>query len=347
MIDTSQQSTNSTNSFLQASVAMEVANEIQNYTGCSASNIEACSSQVVFSGVQESCTKGWLGLKNCCKAQPGGKNNSAMVGLVLGPLASTVKFAGQSAVDAASPYVFDAMYSSGLFTQGLNNAIIQSQSVITNSDGFASQTIFSSGGLSLGAYGFTFNSGASAGLSGSGLLGGNIELSSLSSATDAYSVTFNPYVFAASLAVNVIEDMQACMQSEVLLALHRGDDLSVYINEQCNQSEPIGNSCMLYQDNYCSFNSILSKIVNQQGKQQLGIDFSNCAGLSIEQVQALDFSKIDFSEFSSQLTNQAQSNLPTNVGQNYLPIEQGLSAGSVQSPANAMSYPSAMSQPSK
>jgi conjugal transfer mating pair stabilization protein TraN len=343
MIDSSQENQNLANSFVQASVAMEVANEIQNYTGCSASNNEACSTQVVFSGVPESCTKGWLGLKNCCKAQPGGKSNSAMIGLILGPLASTVKFAGQSAVDAASPYVFDAMYSSGLFTQGLNNAIIQSQSVIADSDGFASQTIFSSGGLSLGAYGFTFDLGSSTGLSGSGLLGGNIQLSSLSSASDAYSVSFNPYVFAASLAINVIEDMQACMQSEVLLALHRGNNLSVYLNEQCNQSEPIGNSCMLYQDNYCSFNSVLSKIVNQQGKQQLGIDFSNCAGLSIEQVQALDFSKIDFSEFSSQLINQAQSNLPTNVGQNYLPLEQSLSAGSAQSPANAMSYPSAVS----
>ena len=326
------------NALVQSATAMEIANEIQTYADCSTANSKDCSNAQLFAGVQESCTKGWAGLKNCCSAQPGAKSNAAMLGLLLGPLASVVKYAGQSAVDSASPYVFDAMYSSGVYTQGMSNAITQSSSVITDANGLASSTQFSSAGLSFGAYGFTFGAGSAPSAS-TGLFGANTQLGSLSSSTDSYYVSFNPYVFAGTMALTVVESMQACTPPETLLAMHRGEDLSVYVSQQCNESFPLSGGCLVYQDNYCSFNGVLSKIINQQGKLQLGLEFASCKGLSLAQLTNLDFSKINFTEFANLVTQQVQSNLPVSVGPKYLSHQQNALTGSSQTATNGLTYP--------
>ncbi len=47
----------------------------------------------------------------------------------------------------------------------------------------------------------------------------------------------------------------------------------------------------------CVFESTLARIVNTQGRLQLGLPTSECKGLSIEQIKQIDFAKIDFSGF--------------------------------------------------
>lgn len=49
----------------------------------------------------------------------------------------------------------------------------------------------------------------------------------------------------------------------------------------------------------CCYNSMLSRVIMQQAYPQLGIDpvASNCVGLSIKQIQQLDFDKIDLTEW--------------------------------------------------
>ena len=330
-------STTKSSSFSQAAIAMEIASEMQSYSGCTASNPQNCISSLLFGGVRESCTKGWLGLRNCCTAKPGAKSNSTMVGLILGPLASVVKYAGEVSVDSASPYVFDAMYSSGAYTQGMNSSIIQSASVITDSEGFAQTSIFASNGINFGAYGFTWGLGSAPAVNG--LFGASTQLDLISSETQGYYVSFNPYVFAGSLAVSAIETLGNCTEDENLLAIHRGEELSVYVTENCIEKQSITNNCLVYQDNYCSFNGVLGKIINQQGKAQLGIDFSSCEGLTKSQISALDFSKINFSEFTGKLIQQAQSNTPKNLSSNYLSIESKLIQGNKQSSINGLGYP--------
>lgn len=81
---------------------------------------------------------------------------------------------------------------------------------------------------------------------------------------------------------------------------------------------------------FCSFNSVLAKIINTQGKPQLGLDVSNCAGLSMEQLGQLDFTKIDFSEFSSQMLDRAAANTPTDMKTNYTPVMSTTTGGSQQ-----------------
>ena len=327
---------NRSNSFVQAAIAMEVANEIQTYSSCSGTNSSACVEKPLFGGVRESCTKGWLGLKNCCKAQPGAKTNSAMLGMVLGPVASTIKYAGERAVDSASPYVFDAMYANGAYTQGMISAITHNASVITDSEGFAQATILSSNSLNIGALGFNFGVGTAP--VGGGLFGATTELVPLSSVSQGYYVSFNPYVFAGTMALTVIEEMGQCSRDETLLAMHRGQSLSVYVDEVCSESISLTNTCIAYTDDYCSFNGVLGKIINQQGKNQLGTEFASCTGLSIEQIAKIDFTKIDFSEFTGLLSQQVKNNIPQNINGNYLTIESNRKQGSIQRITDGTGY---------
>ena len=62
----------------------------------------------------------------------------------------------------------------------------------------------------------------------------------------------------------------------------------------------------------CCFNSRLSRIVNEQGRGQIGkgwgiAESPNCSGFTIAELQSLDFSAMDLSEFYASIV----PNLPT------------------------------------
>lgn len=53
---------------------------------------------------------------------------------------------------------------------------------------------------------------------------------------------------------------------------------------------------------YCCFNSMLARLIQEQGRQQLGVgwgtgDAPDCRGLSLGEISELDFSKMDLSEY--------------------------------------------------
>lgn len=295
-------------SFAKAAIASEMLREAQTYNNGSGN---------LFSGVSESCKKGYFGIKNCCKSTPGAKSNAALMGVALDAAGSAAKYVGGAAIDRASAYVFDAMYSNSNWTQGMIKSFLPS-------DASTLTTNFASQGFSLGAYGFTWSSTALA--PGTGFMGAN----STFTFANGSGLTFNPYVFAAMVAIQVIQNLASCSQDEQMLALHKGVNLSRFVIEECSKKIPITNTCIEWTSRYCSFNSVLAKIINTQGKPQLGLPLANCQGLSTDQLAQIDFSKIDFSEFSASIINRAQAKAPTNMSGNYTPIMQSVTQGSAQ-----------------
>jgi hypothetical protein len=72
--------------------------------------------------------------------------------------------------------------------------------------------------------------------------------------------------------------------------------------------------CIQKKQTYCCFNSVLARIIQEQGRQQLGIGWGdpkspNCRGFTPEEFQKIDFSKIDFSEWYEDLQKRVQENL--------------------------------------
>lgn len=312
---------NANNSFIKAALAQEILRQSATY-GKGGSEL--------FTGVSESCKKGYFGIKNCCKSKPGATSNAGMANLAMSAAGSAAKYAGAVAIDKASPYVFDAMFAGGEFTSGLawDYATSSSSAVLDFASNSPAGTNFAARGPTLSAYGFTFQSGVAA--QGSGLLGANTTLATFGEGSSMTSITFNPYVFGAMVALAVVQYLASCTQDEQMLALHKGANLSTFIKEECTKKIPIIGTCIEWTSTYCSFNSVLAKLINIQGKPQLGLGISDCKGLTVDQVSKLDFSKIDFGEFTGQMVQQATNNTPTNMQGNYTPLMQKATGGTTQ-----------------
>ena len=93
-----------------------------------------------------------------------------------------------------------------------------------------------------------------------------------------------------------------------------------YVGDYCAQKISLIGICIQKKKTYCCYNSVLARIIQEQGRQQLGIDWGkpespNCRGFTVDEFQKIDFSKIDFSEWMNQLISDINANL-TNTLQN-------------------------------
>lgn len=104
--------------------------------------------------------------------------------------------------------------------------------------------------------------------------------------------------------------LDQCSANEQRLALSRQGGLCHYIGSYCSNRTLLG--CTSRKETHCCFKSKLARIVHEQGRVQLGMNWGdandpNCAGITIDQLQALDFSQIDFSEFYDDALGNADS----------------------------------------
>jgi conjugal transfer mating pair stabilization protein TraN len=103
--------------------------------------------------------------------------------------------------------------------------------------------------------------------------------------------------------------LASCSSAEENLAVLRSNQRCVYVGSYC--AKKVAGLCLSTKESYCCFNSKLSRIVNEQGRSQIGMDFGsaknpNCAGILINDLQQIDFSKVDFSELFADFTNNTQ-----------------------------------------
>ena len=68
-------------------------------------------------------------------------------------------------------------------------------------------------------------------------------------------------------------------------------------------------ACLARTKSFCCFNSHLARIINEQGRGQIGKSWGSntaqnpdCSGFSVAQLQSLDFSRMDFSEFYAEIS---------------------------------------------
>ncbi|QLK63900.1 type-F conjugative transfer system mating-pair stabilization protein TraN (plasmid) [Enterobacteriaceae bacterium Kacie_13] len=100
-----------------------------------------------------------------------------------------------------------------------------------------------------------------------------------------------------------------CNSEEKALGEAKERLLTVDVGEFC--SKKVLGVCLEKKRGHCVFDSKLAQIVQQQGRQwQLGIGFGgaespDCSGISVEQLQALDFKRMDFKNFYADMENGA------------------------------------------
>lgn len=104
-----------------------------------------------------------------------------------------------------------------------------------------------------------------------------------------------------------------CSGEERELADWRAKNKCVVVGTYC--AEKALGKCTRKKTSFCCFGTKLSKIIQEQGRQQLGIGWgdpksANCRGLTPEELSRMDMSKLDLSELYSDI--QANFKTPTN-----------------------------------
>jgi hypothetical protein len=103
-----------------------------------------------------------------------------------------------------------------------------------------------------------------------------------------------------------------CTNIEKKLGKARQNKLVVPTGQYCYKRKklPIGSVCTDHHQTFCVFQSKLARMIQEQGRRnQLHIGFgqgkySNCSGITPEQMQLIHFEQIDFSEFYTEVQNK-------------------------------------------
>ena len=232
-------------------------------------------SLTLFNGKAGTCTHKLGGLVNCCKTKSGGAPTNSQ------SFRAVTQAAGFGYDYARSTYMYDALFRSdapdwvlkGLFGGGAGQSLNPSFSY----------------------YGFTGTFNA-ASLSSSAIILEN---------TGNFVVAFDPVSFAVGIAIQfVMSALLSCDQDDQMVAMRKSNRLCVHVGSYC--STKVAGVCLAKKESYCCFNSRLARIINEQGRGQIGKSFGsaqspNCTGFAPQELQSLDFGRMDLSEFYSEI----------------------------------------------
>lgn len=131
-----------------------------------------------------------------------------------------------------------------------------------------------------------------------------------------FEISFTPasfYVFAAMQLYAMYQAALACDEDDYKTATLSKGKLCYSYGSWCEREDCglFGCTCTKYRTGKCCYNSKLARIINQQGREQLGLPMNDCDGFTVEQIEQLDWSKIDLSEFIADMLTEAQKNLPS------------------------------------
>jgi conjugal transfer mating pair stabilization protein TraN len=92
-----------------------------------------------------------------------------------------------------------------------------------------------------------------------------------------------------------------CSKDENILSEKRRANLCVYAAKESKKTLGV---TTLIKHHYCCFSNIIEKVVQVEARKQLVMSFGsgsspNCRGLTLDELDRVDFSKMDFSEFAA------------------------------------------------
>ncbi len=130
-------------------------------------------------------------------------------------------------------------------------------------------------------------------------------LTAASSAVALAGILTGSYTFLLSMVTQFLV-LFLCSQQEMLLDVEDRMGLCTYVGEYCSQKALF--VCTTKRLTYCCYQSELARVIQEQGRAQLGLNFGtpqnpNCSGFTVAQFSQLDLSKMDFSEVFSNFTS--------------------------------------------
>jgi conjugal transfer mating pair stabilization protein TraN len=97
-----------------------------------------------------------------------------------------------------------------------------------------------------------------------------------------------------------------CSGEEMQLDVKDRMGLCHYVGEYCSEKALF--VCTTMRKSYCCYQSKLARVIQEQGRAQLGLDFGSpqsptCTGFTVDQFSKLDLSKMDFAEVFADFTS--------------------------------------------
>ena len=98
---------------------------------------------------------------------------------------------------------------------------------------------------------------------------------------------FDPTTLAIQIGVMILQELLSCEQSEQILAMRRGQNLCHEVGTYCSKKLKLvfTSICIEHTKSHCCYNSRLARIINEQGRGQIGKSWGsaknpNCSGFT-------------------------------------------------------------------
>ena len=98
----------------------------------------------------------------------------------------------------------------------------------------------------------------------------------------------------------LLEGLAGCSASERELARERHDGNTHYLGKRCAKKTFFG-VCIRREKVWCTFGSKLGRILQEQGRRQLGRGWGDCRGFTVAEIERIDFDRLDLSEFTGNM----------------------------------------------
>lgn len=272
----------------------------------------------IFSGVGDTCRNRLL--VNCCDADNSGKGMTNQSSLGLGTkLVYDVLFNAQNrkfimqaiqgflenygvldpGTSAASTGTFSLSYYgvTATYTEaavgvstGATGAAVGSAGEMTAAEAFSETTVASaSASESIVIYSYTTEAGST------------------------FTLAFDPWSLVIAIVIAIILAAMECSEHEAILAMREGARLCHTVGTWCSSCfRVLGHcvSCITHTSGKCCFNSMIARIINEQGRAQIGKGWGSpqnvdCSGFTLAQLTSLDFGTMDLSEFYASIVPNA------------------------------------------
>lgn len=102
----------------------------------------------------------------------------------------------------------------------------------------------------------------------------------------------------------LLVDLYHCPAHELAIARERDAGRTVFLGERCVQR--ILNACLKRERGWCVFGSKLGRMLHEQARPRLGIDWSTCRGFAVAEIERIDFDRLDLSDFFRELADPAR-----------------------------------------
>lgn len=268
-----------------------------------------CEGQIyIFPGSKEECRKAGVQTmgNNCCTEESklsstcGFDNLAREIGwpeaaiAMVGTLGGY--FAKQQLAEWAAQYVINQAVAEGSFsfvTSGLGSLFGDGAITLVHDSVAGMGVEFASSSGS-----FTVYVGSEAGMQSAVSQLSSVYLNMISWAGWAYTI-YTMY--------NVVDAMSKCLAGEKILGCKISKGVCHEIGSKC--SFKAFGTCLQKKKIYCCFDSVLSRIIHEQGRPQIGLgwgdgDNPNCRGFYVDEFMKIDFTEMDFGEYTDDLVRQ-------------------------------------------